>query len=64
MEQNRGGGVEEIKLRTFKIILRPKERVQDILAEIYQERGRQGKWLFNTDGTPYVHRSEKVQIPV
>jgi excisionase family DNA binding protein len=32
-------------------------------AEIYHERGGQGKWLFNTDGTPYVHRSEKVQIP-
>ena len=32
-------------------------------AEIYHERGGQGKWLFNTDGTPYVHRSEKIQIP-
>ena len=32
-------------------------------AEIYHERGGQGKWLFNTDGTPYVHRSEKFQIP-
>jgi hypothetical protein len=33
-------------------------------AEIYHERGGQGKWLFNTDGTPYIPRSEKVQIPV
>ena len=32
-------------------------------AEIYHDRGGQGKWLFNSDGTPYIHRSEKVQVP-
>ena len=32
-------------------------------AEIYHAHRGQGKWLFNHDGTPYVPRSEKVQIP-
>jgi excisionase family DNA binding protein len=32
-------------------------------AGIYQSNRGQGKWLFNTDGTPYVPRSEKIQIP-
>lgn len=33
-------------------------------AEIYHAHRGQGKRLFNIDGTPYVPRSEKVQIPV
>jgi len=36
---------------------------QDIAycAEIHHERGGQGKWLFKTDGTLYIPRTEKVQ---
>jgi excisionase family DNA binding protein len=33
-------------------------------AEIYHNHRGQGKWLFNPDGTPYVARAERVQIPV
>ena len=33
-------------------------------AEIYHAHRGQGKRLFNIDGTPYIPRSEKVQIPV
>jgi excisionase family DNA binding protein len=32
-------------------------------AEIYQTHRGQGKWLFNTDGTPHIAHSEKIQIP-
>ena len=32
-------------------------------AAIYQANRGQGKWLFNTDGTPYVPRDEKLQVP-
>jgi predicted site-specific integrase-resolvase len=32
-------------------------------AEIYHSHRGRGNWLFNADGTPYVPRSEKVQIP-
>ena len=32
-------------------------------AEIYRSHRGRGNWLFNFDGTPYVPRSEKVQIP-
>ena len=32
-------------------------------AAIYQANRGQGKWLFNTDGTPYVPRAEKMQVP-
>ena len=32
-------------------------------AEIYHAHPGQGKWLFNLDGTPYVPRTERVQIP-
>ena len=32
-------------------------------AEIYHHHRGQGKWLFNHDGTPYVPRAERVQIP-
>jgi excisionase family DNA binding protein len=32
-------------------------------AEIYHNHRGQGKWLFNPDGTPYVARAERVQIP-
>jgi hypothetical protein len=31
-------------------------------AEIYQSHRGQGKWLFNADGTPYIPRSERVQL--
>ena len=31
-------------------------------AEIYRSHRGRGNWLFNFDGTPYVPRSEKVQI--
>jgi len=27
-------------------------------AEIYHGRGGRGKWLFNTDGTPYIPKSD------
>jgi len=30
-------------------------------AEIYHARQGRGKWLFRSDGTPYVPRSEKAQ---
>jgi excisionase family DNA binding protein len=32
-------------------------------AEIYHSHKGQGKWLFNSDGTPYILRSEKAQLP-
>ena len=31
-------------------------------AEIYKVNHGQGRWLFNTDGTPYVPKSEKTTI--
>jgi excisionase family DNA binding protein len=31
-------------------------------ADIYHARKGQGKWLFNPDGTPYIPRTEKIQI--
>jgi hypothetical protein len=31
-------------------------------AEIYHSHRGRGNWLFNFDGTPYIPRSEKVQI--
>lgn len=40
-----------------KIILNEQEVAY--CAEIYHLYGGQGKWIFNSDGTPYVTRSEK-----
>jgi len=33
-------------------------------AEIYRSHPGRGKWLFNTDGTPYKRQSKKVRIPI